>query len=139
MRAEWIQSTGVRDSSRVVVLETRRIYEWVVLLGLLDVLLTWCVMQLGAEEANHVAAAVVREFGPIGLVMTKLVALLGFVSMCELVSRRRPETARMLAVSALVIGLVPVVVGLQTFLELRLYSRMPEYWTMLWWGVDALH
>lgn len=115
-----------------------RWYEWIVIVGLLDVLLTWCVMQLGAEEANRVAAAVVRSFGPVGLVMTKLVALVGFVAMCELVRRRRPEMAQAMVLVGLAVWLVPVVVGAATFAEVRWYATMPEYWAALWWGPEGL-
>lgn len=116
----------------------RRWYEWVLILGVLDIMLTWCVMELGAEEANHVAAAVVRMFGPVGLLMTKAVGVVGFIAMCELVLRRKPSVARFMVFVAIGVGVVPVVVGLLTFMEVRWYANMPEYWAALWWGPTAL-
>lgn len=115
-----------------------RWYEWLLLLAVLDVMLTWVVMQLGAIEANRVAAAVVRMFGPPGLVLTKAVAVVSFVAMCELVRRRRPGVARVLLFFAIGVGVVPVVVGTLVFIEASAYARLPEYWTNLWFGPTTL-
>lgn len=130
---------GLRGGvGRALRWRVRRWYEWVLILGVLDIMLTWCVMELGAEEANQVAAAVVRMFGPAGLLMTKAVGVIGFIAMCELVLRRKPTIARMMVFVAIGIGIVPVVVGLLTFMEVRWYATMPDYWAALWWGPTAL-
>jgi len=88
-------------------------YAWLLLVGVLDVMLTTVVLgRLGGVELNPIARWAIAHADTWGLILLKLLAIVVFVAICEVVAAHRPEVGRRLASWAIALSAVPVVVGL---------------------------
>lgn len=88
-------------------------YVWYVFASSLDILVTYSILEhFNGWEVNALAARLIDHFGHWGLIALKFSSVIVVVGVCEAVGRVRPRAARMLAVSAIVIGAMPVGVGL---------------------------
>lgn len=85
-------------------------YVWYVLVGFLDLIMTNTLINyFGAIEVNRLADAVIRHGGFAGLIAFKATSMVLVISICEIVARRKRETAGKLATAAVVLSAVPVV------------------------------
>lgn len=88
------------------------LYAWYVLLAALDILVTWTVLSIGGAEVNPIARALLELFDVAGLVFLKAASVVLVICVCEILARRSPGRARLLAGGAVVISAYPVAVGL---------------------------
>ena len=91
---------------------SQNLYHWYVLLAVLDVLVTATVLSLGGAEVNPIARNLLEAFGIAGLVMLKAASVVLVIGVCEVIARRAPARARVLAFAAVALSAFPVVVGL---------------------------
>ena len=108
-----------------------RFYEWYAILAFLDIVLTWSVLRLGGAEANWIAAVAVQAWGVWGLIILKAMTVAAVVMIAEYVGRRRPGLGWGLAVLAIVLNLLPVVVGSSHLATLAGHASMPDYWVVM--------
>lgn len=95
-------------------------YCWLVLVGMLDVMLTSVVMTyLEGREANPLAQWFIDRLDVWGLILLKVATLVVFISACEAVGKRKPETGRKLAEYSIVISAFPVILALVLLLLSR--------------------
>ncbi|MGQ0629356.1 MAG: DUF5658 family protein [Phycisphaerales bacterium] len=87
-------------------------YAWLLLVGALDVMLTYVVLRLGGIELNGLAARAIESAGHWGLVAIKFSAAAVVVLLCEAVGRRQRLSGRRLSEWAIAIWSFPVVVAL---------------------------
>lgn len=88
------------------------IYVWFVLLASLDIMLTWVILWLGGHEVNVFANWIIRFGGLPGMAAFKFGCVVLFITICEVVGRRRENLGRPLALWAVVLNAVPVLVAL---------------------------
>lgn len=92
-------------------------YVWFVFLSAMDAMVTWVVLYRGGREVNALADWVIRRYGLAGMVAYKFLLVVVVVAVCELTGRRKPATGRSLARLAVVVGCVPVALGLALLLR----------------------
>jgi Domain of unknown function (DUF5658) len=92
-------------------------YVWFVFVSALDIMLTWVVLHLGGREANGLANEIIYRYGLPGLVIFKFALVILVVLICEVVGRRKHESARLLLSVGIMITCMPVVLafGLMLF------------------------
>ena len=78
-----------------------------IVLAAVDVLMTWVLLQHGATEINAIAAGVIEWAGGPGMAAYKFALVALVLVICEVVSREKPGMGRGLAVTAVLISLVP--------------------------------
>jgi uncharacterized membrane protein len=89
-------------------------YVWFVFVSSLDIMFTWLILHYGeerAQEVNPVADAVIAVRGLPGLVVFKFLCVVVVVLVCEIVGRIRHKTGLWLAWLAVILAMVPVLVG----------------------------
>jgi hypothetical protein len=87
-------------------------YVWFVFISAMDVMLTWVVLHLGGREVNALADRIIWRFGLPGLVVYKFALVILVVAICEVVGRRKHETARQLLSVGIMLTCMPVVLAL---------------------------
>lgn len=86
-------------------------YTWFVLLGALDIMLTWIILHMDGREVNVLADWVIRRWALTGMVVFKFVLVMVVVIICEFVGRHSDRAGRRLAKLAVIITAVPVVLS----------------------------
>ena len=86
-------------------------YTWFVLLGALDIMLTWIVLHMDGREVNVLADWILRQWALPGMVVFKFVLVMVVVIICEIVGRRSDRAGRRLAKLAVIITAIPVVLS----------------------------
>ena len=86
-------------------------YTWFVLLGALDIMLTWVVLHMGGREVNVLADWIIRRWALPGMVVFKFVLVMVVVIICEIVGRHSARAGRRLAKLAVIITAIPVVLS----------------------------
>lgn len=127
----WLANTGAR-------LRYGRLYEWYAILGVLDIALTWTILRLGGMEANWIAAQAEQAWGLWGLIAIKSSTVAAVVLIAEYIGRRRPSLGLGLALSAVLVSIVPVVVGWSHLATLAEHAQRPEYWALLWYDMHGM-
>lgn len=87
-------------------------YVWFVFVSALDIMLTWVVLHLGGREANALANEIIYRYGLPGLVAFKFALVIVVVLICEIVGRKKHESARLLLSVGIMITCMPVVLAL---------------------------
>ncbi len=95
-------------------------YTWLVFLASMDIMLTWIVLYRGGNEVNALAAWIIARFGLPGMVLFKFMITLFVISLCEIIARRKPNSARKLSEWAVALTSIPVIVTLFLLLAQRL-------------------
>jgi hypothetical protein len=87
-RPAWSLSSWILDD-----LQTARPGSWLVLLSLLDLIVTYALLQrgIGAYEANPVANWWFRRWNVAGLTIYKFLLIGLIVTICEIIERHRPR------------------------------------------------
>ena len=84
------------------------LYLWLIFVSALDVILTRVVLFFGGKEINPVADYVLRHWGRLGMSLFKFL-IIGFVIIvCEYIATRSARVSRRLAITSILISLVPV-------------------------------
>lgn len=95
-------------------------YAWYLLASALDVMVTYAILAyFNGWEVNVLAARLVDRFDHWGLILLKFSSVIVVIAVCELVGRVRPATGRRVATAAIVVGALPVGLGL---LQLALWT-----------------
>jgi uncharacterized membrane protein len=94
-------------------------YLWFVLLSFMDVAMTAVILSVGGWEVNSLANHFLSRFDLMGLVMLKVCIITFFLTVCEMVGRRNKLAGRRLVLAAILITMVPILVG---SVELFLYA-----------------
>lgn len=90
---------------------------WFILVGALDVVMTWLILRFSAEgrtrnvfvEGNPIARWVLGTWGISGMVVFKFLMISVVVVIAEVVGRSRPATGRfLLGLGTLVVGAVVI-------------------------------
>jgi uncharacterized membrane protein len=88
-------------------------YAWYILASALDIMVTHTILHhFDGWEVNVLAARLVERFGHWGLIGLKFCSVILVVMVCETVGRQRPNLGKVLAVLSIVVGGLPVVIGL---------------------------
>lgn len=88
-------------------------YVWYVFASALDVMVTYAILEhFNGWEVNALAARLVERYGHWGLILLKFSSVVVVIGVCELVGRARPRLGRGLAIAAIVMGALPVGIGL---------------------------
>ena len=87
-------------------------YVLYVVMAMLDITLTWCILQLGGYEVNPVAAFALDRHGLAGMIALKYITIVLVVLSCEYIGRQRRRLALNIADGAAAIHIVPT--GLAT-------------------------
>jgi hypothetical protein len=96
-------------------------YAWYILASALDIMVTHTILyHFDGREVNALAAELVERFGHWGLIGLKFASVIVVVAVCETVGRTRPRVGLGLAVAAIVVGALPVGIGL---LQLAVWIR----------------
>lgn len=89
------------------------LYVWYVLASALDVMVTYSILEhFDGWEVNLLAAHLIERFGNWGLIGLKFSSVVVVVCVCEAVGRARASAGRWLAIAAIVVGALPVGIGL---------------------------
>ncbi len=88
------------------------LYCWFVLVGTLDILITWIILHAGGRELNTIAAKAIELGNKWGIVSLKFLTVVVFVLACERIGRSQAKLGRRLAVAAVVISAAPPVIGI---------------------------
>ena len=84
------------------------LYLWLIFVSALDVILTRVVLFFGGKEINPVADYVLLHWGRLGMSLFKFL-IIGFVIIvCEYIATRSTRVSRRLAITSILISLVPV-------------------------------
>ena len=84
------------------------LYLWLIFVSALDVILTRVVLFFGGKEINPVADYVLLHWGRLGMSLFKFL-IIGFVIIvCEYIATRSVRGSRRLAITSILISLVPV-------------------------------
>ena len=84
------------------------LYLWLIFVSALDVILTRVVLFFGGKEINPVADYVLLHWGRLGMSLFKFL-IIGFVIIvCEYIATRSARVSRRLAITSILISLVPV-------------------------------
>ena len=86
-------------------------YAWFIVLASLDCALTWLTLQMGGREANPFAEYILVRWGMIGLIVLKFSVVCLVICTCELIARKRYDTARRLSEWAVALNSIPVIIG----------------------------
>lgn len=89
-----------------------RLYPWLLLVAAMDVMFTWLILELGGEELNAVARAVIETAGLPGMLLLKFCGIVLVIVVCEVAGRRKESTGRRLAGTATAITCIPVVLSI---------------------------
>ena len=84
-----------------------RHYLLYILLAAVDVLVTASILNGGGREINALAAQVIEWFGGMGMTLYKFTLVAIVLVICEVVARSKPRLGRGLAVTAVLVSLVP--------------------------------
>lgn len=95
----------------------QKAYIWFVLVSALDVMLTWKILQKGGDEVNPIAREVIELWGFEGAIVFKFAVVIWVVIACELAGRRKPNTGRWLAWTAIALSSLPVAYSLGLLLD----------------------
>ena len=87
-------------------------YVWFVLLGALDVMVTWVVLHMGGREANAFANWVLQRWQLPGMVALKFAAVVLVVIICEYVGNHHPRRGLRLIQLAIILYALPVILGI---------------------------
>lgn len=88
-------------------------YAWYVLASALDIMVTYAILNyFDGWEVNALAARLVERFDHWGLIALKFASVIVVVGVCETIGRVRPRLGRGLASAAILLGALPVGVGL---------------------------
>ncbi|MBX3356849.1 MAG: hypothetical protein KF745_00320 [Phycisphaeraceae bacterium] len=87
-------------------------YVWLVLVGALDVILTWIVLFFGGSEVNPIAERALAVAGHWGLIGLKFTVVCVVVLICEYIAMHRPALSRRVAVVGVAISSIPIVMAL---------------------------
>ena len=82
-----------------------------IFLSLMDVLMTAFILSVGGWEVNALANRMFSRFDLVGLVVLKFCMVSLFLLVCELVGKRNHRTGGRLVIAAILITIVPLVVG----------------------------
>ncbi|MBI1372938.1 MAG: hypothetical protein GC159_09280 [Phycisphaera sp.] len=91
-----------------------RLYVWLMLLSITDVVLTWQILNNGGYEANAIAHWVMRHWGMEGAIVLKFAASFLAVCVCEYIARRNEPLSERLVDWCVAISAIPVVIGFIT-------------------------
>ena len=86
-------------------------YVWLIFVSCMDIMMTWVVLWHGGREVNALAASIIKHFGLPGMVIYKLLLVVGVIGICEGIGRRNVQVGRRFAKGAVVLSTVPVVVA----------------------------
>lgn len=87
-------------------------YCWLVLVGTLDILITYLILRLGGTEANPIARLSLDLLGHWGLILVKFPSLIVVVGICEWLAVRRATLGKRVADWSVAVSCFPVVYGL---------------------------
>lgn len=82
------------------------------LVGTLDILITYLILRLGGSEANPVARLGLELLGHWGLVIVKFPSLIVVIGICEWLAARRATLGKRVAEWSVAVSCFPVVYGL---------------------------
>lgn len=105
------QIAGTGSSGGAAILYPDQ-YFWYILVGILDIVVTYVVLLLGGSEVNSIANQALHAFGHWGLVGIKFASIAVVVLICEFIGRRRGTIGRTLAITAVGISAAPPAIGL---------------------------
>ncbi len=88
------------------------IYGLYLVFATLDITLTWIILHLGGAELNHIADWIIVNYDIYGAVVYKYGLVAFVITICEIVTRAKPQVGRRLAEWSVAITVVPVVVAL---------------------------
>jgi hypothetical protein len=88
------------------------LYCWFILVGTLDILITWIILHAGGREINTIAAKAIELGNKWGIVSLKFLTVVVFVLACERIGRSRAKLGRRLAIAAVAISAAPPVLGI---------------------------
>jgi hypothetical protein len=86
-------------------------YVWLIFVSSMDIMMTWVVLWNGGREVNALAAAIIRNYGLQGMVVYKLLLVIGVIGICEAIGRRNLRTGKRFAAGAVLLSAAPVVVA----------------------------
>lgn len=84
------------------------VYPWYVLMGFLDLIVTYAVVfHAGGSEVNHIAQRAIDLAGVWGLLALKVATMVVVIVVCEVVGRKREKLGRRLALLGVAISALP--------------------------------
>lgn len=100
-------------------------YAWFVLLGSLDIMVTYkLLVHLGAREVNTIAQRSIELFGLWGLIGLKFASVIVVICICEHIGRRRERAGNLLAKAAIAISLLPITAAMVQIVILLLNNDL---------------
>ena len=106
----WVADDRQRWSAKIS-LSFLDLYFWVAVVAVLDVLVTWFILELGGSELNPIADYMIQRAGFLGISLLKIGSLFVVLMAVELLSQRRLRLARRLTVFWLAMWTFPPLFG----------------------------